>query len=62
MYQLGNGKTVGKNVCGISSGDTKITDLDFAVDVVIFTETLEVLFHALDTLYMESDPLELNFF
>ena len=31
-------------------GEATITDLDFADDIVIFTETLEVLVGALDTL------------
>ena len=39
------GKTVEKTNCGISFGEAMITDLDFAVDVVILAETLEVLLH-----------------
>ena len=39
-----------KTYCGISLGETMITDIDFTDDVVIFAETLEVLVHALDTL------------
>ena len=35
-------------------------DLDFAVDVVILAETLEVFVHALDTLSTETDPFGLN--
>ena len=37
-----------------------ITNLDFADDVLIFAETLEVHMHALDTLIMESEPLGLK--
>ena len=35
----------GKTDCGISLGEAMITDLDFADDIVIFAETLEVLVH-----------------
>ena len=54
------GETVEKTDCGISLGEDKITDLDFADDVVIFAETLEVLVHTLDTLSLESEPLGLK--
>ena len=47
---------------GISLGDARITNLDFADDVVIFVETLEALLHALDTLSMESKLLRLKVF
>lgn len=42
---------------GILVGKTTITNLDFTVSIVHFTETLEVQVHALDILNTESDPL-----
>ena len=42
------GETVGEVDCGISLGEATITNLDFADDVVVFAEMLEVLFHPLD--------------
>ena len=51
------GEMVEKTDCGISMGETPITDLEFADDGVIFAETLEVLVGALDTLSTESEPL-----
>ena len=54
------GERVQKTDCGILLGDAKITDLDFADDVVIFTETLEVLLHAFDTMNMDSAPIGLR--
>ena len=42
-------------------GHAKIIDIDFAVDVVIFAETLEVLLYALDKLIMGSKYLGLKF-
>ena len=52
---------MGKINCGISLEDARITDLDFADDIVIFSDMLEVLVHALDTLSMEFEPFKLNF-
>ena len=43
---------------GTSLEGAKITDLDFSVDVVIFTKTSEVLVHILD---IESEPSGLKF-
>ena len=54
------GDTVGKPGCGISFGEAMITDLDFADNVVIFAETLEVLVDTLDTLSTKSKPLGLQ--
>ena len=55
LYQLSKVmvRTVGKTDCGILWGETITTDLDFANDIVILAETLEVLAHALDTLSTE---------
>ena len=44
------GEIVGNINCGVSLGEARITDLDFAVDVLIFAGMLEVLLHALETL------------
>ena len=41
------------NDYGLSMGDAKITDLEFSADVAIFTKTLEVIVHVLNTLSME---------
>ena len=54
------GETVGNTDCGVSWGDARITDLDFADDIAIFAETLEALVTALDTLSIESRPLGLK--
>ena len=50
------GETMGKTYYGIYLGETTITDISFADDVVIFAETLKALVHAQDTLIMESQP------
>ncbi|KAG0723298.1 hypothetical protein GWK47_005549 [Chionoecetes opilio] len=42
--------------CGASLGNTKITDLVFADDAVIFDESLEVLVMALEALHEEAKP------
>ena len=39
-----------KTDCGIPLGDSNITEINIANDVVIFAEKLKVLLHALDTL------------
>ena len=44
---------------GASFGNVKISDLDFADDVVIFAETLDILLGALEVLNEESEPLGL---
>ena len=46
--------------CGVSFGEVRITDLDFADDAVIFAETLDVLTGALETLSEEAEPLGLR--
>ena len=51
---------VGKTGCGVSFGDVRITDLDFADDAVIFAETVGILTSALETLSEESEPLGLR--
>ena len=47
------GETVVTTDCGISLGEAKITDLDFADDFVIFAKALEVTVHALEKLNTE---------
>ena len=46
--------------CGASVGNTEITDLVFANDATIFTESLEVLVMALEALHGELKPLGLK--
>jgi exonuclease III len=53
-------RTVAGSDCGISLAGSKITDLDFADDAVIFAETLEILQAALQTLSEEAEPLGLR--
>ena len=57
---MGKGETVEKTDCWMSFGEAMITDLDFADNVVIFAETLEVLVDTLDTLSTKSKPLGLQ--
>ena len=47
---------------GVSFGNVKISDLDFADDAVIFAETLDILLGALNVLNEESEPLGLRVF
>ncbi|KAG0721849.1 Mitochondrial ribonuclease P protein 1 [Chionoecetes opilio] len=54
------GKVVDQSDCGASLGNTKITDLVFADDAVIFAESLEVLVMALEALHEEAKPLGLE--
>ncbi|KAG0717305.1 Acidic amino acid decarboxylase GADL1 [Chionoecetes opilio] len=51
---------VDQSDCGASVGNTKITDLVFADDAVIFAESLEVLVMALEALHEEAKPLGLR--
>ncbi|KAG0714118.1 hypothetical protein GWK47_014747 [Chionoecetes opilio] len=51
------GKAVDQSDCGESLGNTKITDLVFADDAVIFAESLEILVMALEALHEEAQPL-----
>ncbi|KAG0726291.1 Ubiquitin carboxyl-terminal hydrolase 30 [Chionoecetes opilio] len=53
-------KVVDQSDCGASVGNTKITDLVFADDAVIFAESLEVLVMALEALHEEAKPLGLK--
>ena len=46
--------------CGASVGKTKITNLVFADDAVIFAESLEVLMMVLEALHEETKPLGLQ--
>ena len=54
------GRVVEQSHCGASVGNTKITDLVFADDAVIFAEFLEVLVKALEALHEEAKPLGLK--
>ena len=51
------GRVMDQSHGGASVGNTKITDIDFADDAVIFTESLEVLMMALEVLHEEAKPL-----
>ncbi|KAG0718569.1 Sphingomyelin phosphodiesterase 3 [Chionoecetes opilio] len=53
-------KVVDQSNCGASVGNTKITDLVFADDAVIFAESLKVLVMALEALHEEAKPLGLE--
>ncbi|KAG0728096.1 putative protein in type-1 retrotransposable element R1DM [Chionoecetes opilio] len=53
-------KVVDQSDCGASVSNTKITDLVFADDAVIFAESLEVLVMALEALHEEAKPLGLE--
>ena len=50
----------GGSACGVSFGEVRITDLDFADDAVILAETVDVLAEALDTMGQEAGPLGLR--
>ena len=45
--------------CAALFGNVNISDLDFAVDAVIFVETLDILLGALEVLNEETEPLGL---
>ena len=53
-------RVVGGTGCGVSFGDVRISDLDFADDAVVFAETLGVLVDALERLSEEAEPLGLR--
>ncbi|CAH1270907.1 Hypp4507 [Branchiostoma lanceolatum] len=53
------GKTVHQCDCGASFGDVTITDLDYADDVAILAEAMEVLQLALQAMDSETQPLGL---
>ena len=54
------GGAVDRSRCGADIGNTRITDLDFADDAVIFAESLEVLVLALEALHEGAKPLGLQ--
>ena len=54
------GRVVDQIHCEASVGNTKITDLVFADDAVIFAELLEILMMALEALHKEMKPLRLQ--
>ena len=51
------GRMSERSSCGASFGNVKISDLDFADDVVIFVETLDILWGALEVLNEKLEPL-----
>ena len=53
------GRMSKRSSCGTLFGNVKISDLDFTDDAVIFAETLDVLWGALEVLNKESEPLGL---
>ena len=53
------GRVVDQSHCGASVSNTKITDLVFADNAIIFTESLEVLVMPFETLH-EEKPLGLQ--
>ena len=53
-------RVVDQSHCGTSVGNTKIIDLVFADNGVIFAESLEVLMMALEALHEEAKPLGLQ--
>ena len=54
------GRVVDQSHCGASVGNTRVTDLVFADDAVILSESLEVLVMALEALHEEAKPLGLE--
>ena len=54
------GRMSERSSCGASCGNVKISDLDFADDAVIFSETLDILLGALEVLNEKSQPLGLR--
>ncbi|KAG0692462.1 5-hydroxytryptamine receptor 1 [Chionoecetes opilio] len=54
------GKVVDQSDCGASLSNTKLTDLVFADDAVIFAESLELLVMALEALHKEHLGLEVS--
>lgn len=51
------GRVVDRSHFGTSIGNTRITDLDFVDDALIFTESQEVLVLALEALHEDVKPL-----
>ena len=56
------GRVVDQSHCGTSIGNTKITDLVFTDDAVVFAESLEVQVMALKALHEEAKPLGFRVF
>ena len=54
------GRMSERSSCGVSFGNVKISDLDFADDAVIFAETLDILLGALEVLNEMSEQLGLR--
>ncbi|XP_069981083.1 uncharacterized protein [Penaeus vannamei] len=54
------GRTTSQSRCGATLGNIKVTDLDFADDVTILSESLEPLVVALDAFSNEAKPLGLQ--
>ncbi|KAI8482551.1 hypothetical protein Bbelb_396990 [Branchiostoma belcheri] len=52
-------KTVSQSSCGASFGNVTISDLDYADDVAILAEVVQVLKHALEAMNLETQPLGL---
>ena len=52
------GRVVRRTSCGASFGDVGITDLDFADDAVILTETIKTLTVSLKTWEGEDEGME----
>ncbi|KAI8482291.1 hypothetical protein Bbelb_399820 [Branchiostoma belcheri] len=52
-------KTVSQSSCGASFGSVTISDLDYADDVAILAEVVQVLKHALEAMNLETQPLGL---
>ncbi|XP_069971442.1 uncharacterized protein [Penaeus vannamei] len=54
------GRATVQSHCGATLGNIKVTDLDFADDVAILSESLETLVAALDAFSNEAKPLGLE--
>ena len=50
----------GSSRCGVSFGEVRITDLDFADDAVILAESVDILTGALEKPSEEAEPLRLR--
>jgi hypothetical protein len=53
-------RTVDSSGCGVSFGDVRVSDLDFADDVALFTETADALVGSLGTMSSECEALGLR--
>ncbi len=53
-------RTIGQSHCGASIGDNWVTDLAFAEDAVILSESFGVLVLALEAQHEETKPLVLQ--